>query len=125
MKNPIHGQALIGVVAESLAFAPSILAHWERISGVHVRSDKVRGKYLRRIEMLLSEGCEADKLKLAASNACKDKFYVERGYHKNPEVIWRNAGRVEQLAAWRPSANGKGGFLDVMAEGLKLGNCDE
>lgn len=76
--------------------AESVLGHWVGLGG-KVRSVKVRAKYLARINARLRDGFSAADLKLCANFAWADAFYVDKGYNKQPEVIWRDAERVASL----------------------------
>lgn len=76
--------------------ADSVLDHWVSLGG-KVRSPKIRSKYLTRINARLGDGFSPADLRRCAEFAWTDPFYLEKGYNKRPEVIWRNAERVAGL----------------------------
>lgn len=99
--------------------------HWQRVTDTTVKSQKVRKAYLKRADERLKEGATLGDLIAAVDHACADDFYVQKGYHKQPAVVWKDHGRVQQLAAWRGNGTGQKGYLDVMAEGLALGSLED
>lgn len=90
-----------GSVADAVV---SVLEHWQERAHTVVRSDKVRGDVLKRIEARMRDGFSADDLRRVVDVACADEFYVQRGYYKQPDVIFRNAERVQSLLARREAA---------------------
>jgi hypothetical protein len=47
----------------------------------------------------LSEGFDPDELKKCVDFALYDEFYARQGFAKQPDVIWRNAERVQSIVA--------------------------
>lgn len=54
---------------------------------------------LKRIAARFADGFAEADLKRCVDVACADEFYVQRGYYKQPDVIFRNAERVASLLA--------------------------
>lgn len=75
----------------------AIYSYWQEKSGTRPRSDSVKEAHLRRIRARLKDGYAPEELQRAVDVACWDSFYLERGYHKQPAVIFRNAERVNRL----------------------------
>lgn len=79
--------------------ATEVLAYWTERAGVHIRSPKVRAATLKRITARLDEGFGPADLKKCVDYALYDEFYREKGYHRQPDVIWRNGERVQSILA--------------------------
>lgn len=84
------------------AFEPTqdeltVYLHWQAKSSTATRSPAVREGHLKRIRARLRDGFTVDQLMLAVDVAAWDEFYVEHGYHKQPDVIFRNASRIDRL----------------------------
>lgn len=77
----------------------NVYAYWQEQTGTTIRSEKVEQSILKRIAARLTEGFSEEDLKRCVDVARYDPFYVERGYAKQPDVIWRNAERVQSLLA--------------------------
>lgn len=77
----------------------SVLSYWQEQTNTVPRSDKVRQAYLTRIKRRLEDGFSAADLCRCVDVACWDEFYIQHGYHKQPDVIWRNPERVAKLLA--------------------------
>lgn len=80
-------------------FATEVLDYWMTRTGTRLRSPKVKEATLSRISRRLSEGFEPDDLKKCVDFALWDEFYQSQGFHKQPDVIWRNAERVQSIVA--------------------------
>lgn len=72
-------------------------SYWEYMTDTATRSAIVRESHLRRIRARFRDGYTAEELKRVVNVAMWEPFYVEHGYHKQPEIIWRNAARVDRL----------------------------
>jgi hypothetical protein len=92
----------------------AVFGYWSDKTSTTVRSKRVREAIERRISQRLSEGFEARDLQRVVDFAMTDEFYCGKGYQKQPEVLWRNAERVQGLlskadasrptvVAWRPT----------------------
>ena len=81
-----------------------VLAYWTERAHVRLRSRKVEQAVERRIAARLKDGFSTDDLRRAVDVACADEFYVQKGYYKQPDVIFRNAERVQSLLARREAA---------------------
>jgi hypothetical protein len=82
--------------------ALEVLDYWSARAKVTVRSKKVRDRYLVRIRRRLAEAFGPDDLKKCVDFAMNDDFYAEKGYFRQPDVIWRDAERVASiLARWK------------------------
>jgi hypothetical protein len=75
----------------------AIYQHWQEKSATHPRSDAVKESHLRRIRARLRDGYAVEELKRAVDVACWDRFYVEHGFHKQADVVFRNATRIDTL----------------------------
>lgn len=78
-------------------FASDVYDYWRERAGVVVRSPKVKDKTLTRIRARLADGFAPDELKRCVDFALHTDFYYERGYHRDPAVIWRNTERVHSI----------------------------
>jgi hypothetical protein len=78
-------------------FAAEVLDYWTEKTGTRLRSPKVREAILARIGKRLGEGFAPDDLKRCVDFANYDEFYARQGYAKQPDVIWRNAERVNTI----------------------------
>lgn len=85
-------------VPESKTDADAVLDHWIGLGG-NVREAGVRRKYLARINARLKDGFSVSDLKQCADFAWADSFYLKKKYHKQPDVIWRDAERVAGILA--------------------------
>ena len=79
--------------ADSLA----VFEYWKTKADTEPRSKKVVEAIIKRIRSRIKDGFIVDQLKRVVDVACWDSFYLERGYHKQPAVIFRNAERVNRL----------------------------
>lgn len=84
--------------------ARDVFAHWTERAHTKPKSSKVEASVLKRIDARLRDGFTPDDLKRCVDVACADEFYVQRGYYKQPDVIFRNAERVQSLLARREHA---------------------
>ena len=80
------------------ADALAVLAYWQERTSTKLRSPKAKEQILARIKSRLRDGCSVADLKACVDFALLDAFYVEKGYAKKPDVIWRSAERVGDLA---------------------------
>lgn len=78
-------------------FAVEVFDYWTERTGTSVRSPKVRQTILARISARLKEGYRPEDLKRCVDYARYDPFYAEKGYAKQPDVIWRNGERVQSI----------------------------
>lgn len=74
-----------------------VMGHWQEKTGHRFRTEKASERALARIQKRLKEGFTVKQLCLCADVATGDKFYRENGYHRQPEVVWKDAERVESL----------------------------
>ena len=77
--------------------AQDVLDYWTDRTQTSFRSAKVKLAALSRIRRRLDDGFGPDDLKKCVDYALYDEFYVEHGYAKQPEVIFRNAERVQSI----------------------------
>jgi hypothetical protein len=77
--------------------AQDVYDYWATQTSTHLRSEKVKNAALARIRQRLDDGCGPDDLKRCVDYALYDEFYVEHGYAKHPDVIWRSAERVHSI----------------------------
>lgn len=77
--------------------ASDVFDYWSERTHTQVRSPKVKGDIVRRIERRLDEGYSPADLKRCVDYAMHDEFYARQGYYKQPDVIWRNAERVQSI----------------------------
>jgi hypothetical protein len=97
--------------------ALSVLNYWQERTKTKIRSSKAHQQILTRIKARLRDGCSVDDLKACVDFALVNPFYVEKGYAKNPHVIWRNAERVQDLATRWSEALAPGGFSTIHRHG--------
>ena len=90
-KNEQHSSAA--------ADARAVFDYWAKTTGTELRSARVIDATMRRISARLRDKCSVEQLKACVDASIVDEFYVSRMYYKQPEVIWRNAERVQSLAA--------------------------
>lgn len=100
--------------------AEAAVRYWAERSETLVRSADVTRKYVARAAERIREGVTLDQLKAAVDGACNDKFYRDKGHHKNPHTIWLDFGRVQQLSAWKGNGDGKASAVDLYQGGLEL-----
>lgn len=79
--------------------ARDVLSYWSEKAHTKPRSPKVEASILKRIDARVRDGFTVADLKRAVDVACTDEFYVAKGYYKQPDVIFRNAERVQSLLA--------------------------
>ena len=84
------------------ADAEAVFGYWRERTGTNPRSEAVRTKALGRISKRLGEGFSAADLKACVDFALSDAFYVEKGYAKDPAVIWKDSERVQANASRAP-----------------------
>lgn len=77
--------------------AYDVYLYWVEKTKTTVRSDKVKQTTLDRIRRRLDDGFGPDELKRCVDFALADEFYREHGYHKQPDVMFRNAERVQSI----------------------------
>jgi uncharacterized phage protein (TIGR02220 family) len=77
--------------------AEDVLSYWQEKTDTKVRADHIRTAVLRRIRSRLKDGYSPDDLKRCVDFAMHDEFYAAHGYHKQPDVIWRNGERVASI----------------------------
>jgi hypothetical protein len=85
------------IVARFRAQAREVFLYWSKRAGVKVYSKQVGFAIARRIIARLLEGFSSDELQRCVDVAMRDRNYIEHGYYKQPDVIWRNADRVASL----------------------------
>jgi uncharacterized protein YdaU (DUF1376 family) len=78
--------------------ATELLTYWSERTNTRLRSKAVRKAVLARVRRLLAGGAKPADLRACVDFALVDEFYVAKGYAKQPEVIWKNAERVQGLA---------------------------
>jgi hypothetical protein len=78
--------------------AVGVLNYWQERTKTKIRSSKAHQQILTRIKARLRDGCSVDDLKACVDFGLTDEFYVSKGYAKKPDVLWRNAERVSDLA---------------------------
>lgn len=96
------------------ADALAVLAYWQERTSTKLRSPKAKEQILARIKSRLRDGCSVADLKACVDFALLDPFYVEKGYAKKPDVIWRSAERVGDLA----------NRMDAQAPGQRKGEAE-
>lgn len=79
--------------------AQEVLDYWSERTQTSFRSAKVKLAALKRIRQRLDDGLGPDDLKKCVDFALYDEFYIDHGYAKQPDVIWRNAERVNSILA--------------------------
>ena len=79
--------------------AQEVLDYWAERTSTQFRSAKVKLAALKRIRQRLDDGLGPDDLKKCVDFALYDEFYIDHGYAKQPDVIWRNAERVQSILA--------------------------
>ena len=79
--------------------AQEVADDWRERTQTQPRSSKVNAAVLERIRRRLDDGFGPDDLKRVVDFALYDEFYVQHGYAKQPDVIWRNAERVQSILA--------------------------
>lgn len=77
--------------------AMDVLDYWTQKTQTSFRSAKVKLAALKRIRQRLDDGLGPDDLKACVDYALYDDFYVQHGYAKQPDVIWRSAERVQSI----------------------------
>ena len=75
----------------------AVMAYWSDRTETKLRTDKSVTATLRRIRQRLRDGFSEADLRACVDFALRDEFYVEKGYAKNPHVLWKDAPRVEDL----------------------------
>ena len=84
----------------------AVYSYWQEKSHTAPRSSAVKEAHLRRIRARLKDGYAPEELQRAIDVACWDAFYLQRGYQKNPDVIFRNVARVDTLLlTWEREAS--------------------
>jgi hypothetical protein len=79
--------------------AYDVYLYWVEKTKTTLRSVKVKNAALNRIRLRLDDGFGPDELKRCVDFAMVDEFYQQHGYHKQPDVIFRNSERVQSLLA--------------------------
>lgn len=87
---------------------------WEKLTDTKTRSEAVRTKIVNRIKARLKDRCTVDQLLGCVEFAKRDEFYREKGYAKNPEVLWKDAARVESLCQRLGQLQAGGGAAKTM-----------
>jgi hypothetical protein len=85
LPNPLH------------VTAQGVLDEWSKRTGTKLRVEASINSILKRIRSRLKEGFTAADLLVCVEFAKLDPFYSEKGYSKDPHVLWRDASRVEDL----------------------------
>lgn len=101
---------------------------WEKLTDTKTRSAAVRTKIVNRIKARLKERFTVDQLLACVEFASRDDFYREKGYGKNPEVLWKDAARVESLCqrlAQLQNGSGSSTVMDAQREASRLFLADE
>jgi hypothetical protein len=83
---------------------------------------------VNRIKARLKERFTVDQLLACVEFASRDDFYREKGYGKNPEVLWKDAARVESLCqrlAQLQNGSGSSTVMDAQREASRLFLADE
>ena len=75
-----------------------VMGYWLKRTGYTLRSPKAHEQILGRIKARLRDGCGVADLKACVDFALADDFYLSKGYAKKPDVIWRSAERVNDIA---------------------------
>lgn len=76
-----------------------VLEYWATQTGVKLRSPKSLDAARARIKRRLDDGFTPADLKRCVDFAKWDEFYNEKGYFRQPDVIWRSTERVESILA--------------------------
>jgi len=79
--------------------ADDVYVYWTEKTQTHLRSEKMKTATLNRIRLRLDDGFGPDELKRCVDFAMADEFYRERGYHKQPDVLFRNPERIHSILA--------------------------
>lgn len=79
--------------------AQEVLDYWADKTQTNFRSASVKLAALKRIRQRLDDGFGPDDLKRVVDFAMADDFYIERGYAKQPDVLWRSGERVQSILA--------------------------
>lgn len=87
------------VLPLDISTARDVLGYWSEKAHTKPRSAKVEAAIIKRIDARVKDGFSPADLKRAVDVACADEFYVAKGYYKQPDVIFRNAERVQSLLA--------------------------
>ena len=84
---------------EGNPMAVEVYDYWRDTTKSSVRSKRVEQSILARILLRLKDGFSVSDLKRCVDVARHDDFYIEKGYYRQPDVIFRNAERVQSLLA--------------------------
>lgn len=79
--------------------AQEVLDYWATKTNTQFRCANVKLSALKRIRQRLDDGFGPDDLKRVVDFALVDDFYIQKGYAKQPDVIWRNGERVQSILA--------------------------
>lgn len=77
--------------------AYDVYLYWVEKTKTALRSEKVKQATINRIRLRLDDGFGPEDLKRCVDFAMVDEFYQEHGYHKQPDVLFRNAERVQSI----------------------------
>jgi hypothetical protein len=75
----------------------AVMEYWSKRTETRLRAPGSIKATRKRIEQRLRDGFSEADLCACVDFALKDSWYVERNYAKNPNVLWKNAERVEDL----------------------------
>jgi hypothetical protein len=75
----------------------AVMAYWSDRTNTTPRVESSVVAIRRRIKQRLEDGFSEQDLRDCVDYALRDEFYVEKGYAKNPHVLFKNAPRVEDL----------------------------
>lgn len=83
--------------AQSDLVVEDVFAYWQAETGTKLRAQKTIDAAKSRIRRRLAEGYTPADLKRCVDFARYDEFYNLNGYYRQPDVIWRNAERVQSI----------------------------
>lgn len=75
----------------------TVYNYWFERAHIDKPNEAVEGAYRDRIKDRLSEGFQVQDLLWCVDHALFDEFYVEKLFYKRPDVIWKNAERVQAV----------------------------
>ncbi len=91
--------------AKYLEAAKRIGNYWKEQTNTKLRSPKVAEDIIKRLVRHLRDGFTEADLKKCVDVALRIDWYVERKYFKRPEVIWRDASRIQSLCEGREESH--------------------
>jgi uncharacterized phage protein (TIGR02220 family) len=86
-------------VTQADLVAQEVFDYWSERTQTKFRAASVKLAALKRIRQRLDDGFGPDDLKRCVDFALCDDWYIERGYAKQPDVLWRSGERVQSILA--------------------------